>query len=138
MRNTFIAIITLAFLNTILMGCARIQIEGALNSYQEVRGSIKLGDRLENVIPKLNQAMQTLSLYQMKQPEQYLKKGVRVEIHYARSGWQSDGLTTDDEFTPYIFNNGILVGIGWTLLGGAKSTGKVVPRTTIDNTVIVR
>ena len=42
-----------------------------------------------------------------------------------RSSQQPDGLTTDDEFTPYIFTNGILTGIGWTVLGGPKTQGQV-------------
>ncbi len=46
---------------------------------------------------------------------------VLVEIYYMRTGWVSDGITTDDEFTPFIFNNGQLVGIGWASLGGPKS-----------------
>jgi len=35
-----------------------------------------------------------------------------------RSARQPDGLTTDDELTPYIFNDERLVGIEWQVLGG--------------------
>jgi hypothetical protein len=56
---------------------------------------------------------------QIKQPDRYVKDGVNVEIIYFRSGWQSDGLTTDDEFTPYLFNDGKLVAISTaTLISG--------------------
>ncbi|MCH2386777.1 MAG: hypothetical protein MK240_01115 [Opitutales bacterium] len=34
-----------------------------------------------------------------------------------------DHLTTDDEFTPYIFTDSVLTGIGWAVLGGPKSRG---------------
>ena len=45
----------------------------------------------------------------------------------------ADGLTTDDEFTPYIFNNGKLVGIGWQVLGGPKSQGQATSDIYIQN-----
>ena len=56
-----------------------------------------------------------------KNSDKYLKDGVKVEIYNMRSARQPDGLTTDDEFAPYIFNDGGLVGIGWQMLGGPKS-----------------
>jgi len=67
----------------------------------------------------------------------YKKEGVLVEILYFRSGWQSDGLTTDDEFTPYLFNDGKLVAVGWAVLGGAKSHGQTTPQTNIHTTTVV-
>ena len=99
-------------------------LKKALDFYKEVKFSIKLGDRRKNVVPKLNQVAKILSSHLGKDAEQYMKNGVKIEIHYVRSGWVRDGLTTDDEFTPYIFNNGILVAIGWTTLGGPKSISK--------------
>jgi hypothetical protein len=54
----------------------------------------------------------------------YKKEGILVDILYFRSGWNSDGLTTDDEFTPYIFNDGKLVAVGWQFIGGKKSQGQ--------------
>jgi hypothetical protein len=39
-----------------------------------------------------------------------------------RTGWVSDGLTTDDEFTPYVFTDEVLTSIGWVALGGPKTT----------------
>jgi hypothetical protein len=51
-----------------------------------------------------------------------------------RSARQPDGLTTDDEFTPYIFNDGRLVGIGWQVLGGPKTQGQATSDTYIQNT----
>ena len=50
-----------------------------------------------------------------------------------RTGRQPDGLTTDDEFTPYIFNNGKLVGIGWHLIGGPKTQGQAADTYKITN-----
>ena len=47
----------------------------------------------------------------------------RYYVHYHRTGWTSDGLLTDDELTPYVFKNDVLVSIGWQALGGVKTTG---------------
>lgn len=72
-----------------------------------------------------------------KAPESYKKGDYIIEIYYFRSGWQPDGLTTDDEFTPYVFTNRILTSIGWTALGGARTQGQVVPQTNIQHTTVV-
>jgi hypothetical protein len=45
------------------------------------------------------------------------------------------GFVTDDEFTPYIFNDGKLVAVGWQTLGGIKSQGQA--RSNNTNTTIV-
>ncbi len=41
------------------------------------------------------------------------------------------GFVTDDEFTPYIFNDGKLVAVGWQTLGGIKSQGQAKDVTTV-------
>ena len=74
---------------------------------------------------------------EIKQPDRYVKDGVNVEIIYFRSGWQPDGLVTDDEFTPYLFNDGKLVAIGWAILGGAKSRGQAGTTVNVYNSTIV-
>jgi len=51
-----------------------------------------------------------------------------------RSARQPDGLTTDDEFTPYIFNDERLVRIGWQVLGGPKALGQATSDTYIQHT----
>ena len=55
-----------------------------------------------------------------------------VDIYYFRTLRQPDGLTTDDEFTPYVLNNDVLVAIGWTSIGGANSQGQTVPQTNVQ------
>ena len=67
-----------------------------------------------------------------KSPEKYIKNGVTVEIHFIRSSRQPDNRTTDDEFVPYLFNDGKLVGIGWILLGGPTTRGQKTPKINIQ------
>ncbi len=64
--------------------------------------------------------------------DQYLENGVPFYIHYQRTGWVEDGMKTDDEFTPYIFADSTLVAIGWTVLGGAKSSGDAIAAAAIN------
>ncbi len=103
-----------------LTGC----IDIAISRHEKISSSIELGDSIKSVLPKLNNAMRGLSSDRKKRSDQYIKRGVRVEIHYARSLRQPDDLTTDDEFTPYVFNDGVLVAIGWRTIGGVKSQGQ--------------
>ncbi|MEA1884020.1 MAG: DUF3192 domain-containing protein [Thermotogota bacterium] len=93
----------------------------------------------QQVLEILAPTQRRLTNTEIKHPDRYIKDGVNVEILYFRSGWQPDGLTTDDEFTPYLFNNGKLVAIGWVTLGGPKSQGRATSTTniSIQNSTIV-
>ena len=118
-------------------GCAMVQISPAISSYQKEATKVKLGDSKEKVLGILMPTQKTLSARGKKAPESYRKGNDTIEIYYFRSGWTSDGLTTDDEFTPYAFTNGILTSIGWVALGGEKTHGQVIPETNIQQTTIV-
>lgn len=100
-----------------------IGVPAAISKYANTAPQITLGDSKEKVMSLLVKVEKNLQLEQKKRPEIYFSKGKVVEILYCRSGWQRDGLTTDDEFTPYVFENGILVAIGWESLGGPKTSG---------------
>lgn len=88
---------------------------------------VSLGMSKGQVQEILNPTQAGLPTSHIKQPDRYMKESVAVDILYYRSGWQEDGLSTDDEYSPYIFNDDKLVGIGWTILGGPKTQGQVVP-----------
>jgi hypothetical protein len=114
-----------------LVGCVTTKWEMTVNDYNEKAGLVDLGMTTAKVTEILKPTQYRLKNTEIKQPDRYLKDGVKVEIIYFRSGWQSDGLTTDDEFTPYIFNDGKLVAIGWATLGGPKSQGQATSDTYI-------
>ena len=104
-----------------------------------VVNSVELGMSKQQISEVLGPTQARLRNTEIKQPDRYVKNGVSVEIIYFRSGWQSDGITTDDEFTPYLFNDGKLVAIGWATLGGPKSQGQARSTTTVNvqNSAIV-
>ena len=62
-----------------------------------------------------------------KLPRFYLDNGSLVQIYYFRSSRIRDDRVTDDEFTPYIFRDGVLTSIGWRVLGGPNSFSSPPP-----------
>ena len=121
----------------LLCGCGHA-IDYVIEDYKHAANYVSLGDSKEKVLQILSPSQAGLFSNERKMPEKFIKGSDKIEIHFMRSGRQADGLTTDDEFTPYYFKNGILVGIGWQQLGGPKTQGQVVPVTNVNvsNTVI--
>jgi hypothetical protein len=118
---------------TLLSGCAGMQIDSAISRYETVAGQVELGDSKDKVLTILEPSQEGLPKRASKNPEKYIKEGIKVEIYYMRSARIPDGLTTDDEFVPYLFNDGKLVGIGWQVLGGPKTQGKATSDIYINN-----
>ena len=122
------------FITVFLAGCVGMQIDSAISKYEAVANQIDLGDSKEKALSILLPTQAGVPNSSRKNPEKYIKENVKVEIYYMRSGRQPDGLTTDDEFIPYLFNDGKLVGIGWQVLGGPKTQGQATSDTYISNT----
>jgi len=127
--------IYLALPISLLFGCSSIpeippitpigKINYAVKDFNSKRAMVSLGDTKDSVLGQLLPG-QRMKAEHSKAPEAYTTaNGDKVEIFFLRSGKQPDGLTTDDEFTPFVFTNGILTAIGWHSLGGPHSTGKV-------------
>ena len=114
-----------------LSGCEGVS--SSIRKYYAVADQVQLGDSKEKVFEILMPTQERLPFDEMKPADSYMEGKDFMEIHYFRSGRQPDNLTTDDEFTPYIFKNGVLIAIGWKTLGGPKSFGKVVPPANITN-----
>lgn len=114
----------LAFLVLMLAGCSNMHIRQAINEHDQMTGQIELGDSKEAVLAILQPIQAKVPYGEQKRAERFMEKDVLVEIYYARSAIYHDGLVTDDEFTPYVFHDGVLVGIGWQALGGPKTQGQ--------------
>jgi len=114
-----------------------IQISSAMTEYRQAAPSVRLGDPKDRVVAILEPTQKNLNARQRKSPDSYLDGNATIDIYYFRSGWQSDGLTTDDEFTPYVFRDGKLIAIGWAALGGPKSQGQAVPQFNVQQHVTV-
>ncbi len=118
----------------LLAGCAGLvsPYQQTVDDYMAAYPQVELGMNKVQIAEILTASQSRLSSSEIKQPDRYMKDGVAIDIIYYRSGWQSDGITTDDEFTPYLFNDNKLVAIGWHAIGGAKSQGQATD--TINNT----
>ena len=139
MRHFLKMLVALLALLTV-SACAGVQIDMSIAKYNAVADRVQLGDSRNKVLSILNSTQEGIPHKNRKNPDKYIKNNVLVEIYYFRTGRQPDNLTTDDEFTPYLFNDGKLVAIGWQVLGGPKSVGQVIqpaPVTTIQQTTIV-
>ncbi len=124
----------------VLLGCAGtvVHIDRAIRAHDQASKHVDLGGSKQDVLALLEPTQEGLTPSGRKPPDRYIKDGVAVDIYYYRSRRQPDGLTTDDEFTPYVFNDGKLVAIGWASIGGPKSVGQAtddtfiyIPQTTI-------
>lgn len=111
-------IFTGIFLALALSACAGSEIDRSAANYDEVKDQVSLGDSKQQVLALLEPGQANLDPRWQKVPDRYVDGNATVEVYYFRSSYQSDGLVTDDQYTPYIFRNGILVGIGWAMLRG--------------------
>lgn len=109
------------------------EITRALEHYHHNAPKIRIGDSKEAVLHTLHPRqlkygesswdwlLGDVVTKLTKEPKFYLDKGILVQIYYVRSSWFRDGRVTDNEFTPYIFRDGVLTSIGWRVLGGPAS-----------------
>ena len=114
----------------VMTGCAPawyVQITQSIDEYNAVAHRVRLGDTIDTVRSILDPSQMSLATLTRarKQADYYMQDNKSIAILYYRSGLQGDGLTTDDEFTPYVFADGQLVSIGWRTLGGPVSIGQV-------------
>lgn len=125
--------------NIIILFCiifctaCRSKFNTIISDYTLKSQEIKLGFTTKQVIDILEPTQKELSVLERKSKEAFTKNGKHVEIYFYRSGWQNDGILTDDEFTPYIFEDGVLVAIGWTNLGGPKTQGQSRPEINVNH-----
>lgn len=113
--------VIITVLATMLMaGCVGKQIDEAVNGYEPAADQVAVGNSRDEVLAILLPTQQNPPIRTTNQTA----GGVVVEIYYMRSGRQADDLTTDDEITPYVFRDGILVSIGWNMIGKPKSRGR--------------
>lgn len=115
----------------LLAGCDA-SVSKAIALYHAEAGRIQIGDSKEKVLGMLAYTQDGLSPGQRKAPEMFVKDGRKTEIYYFRTLSQGDSLLTDDEFTPYVFEDEKLVAIGWAYLGGPKTQAHPVPETRIE------
>jgi hypothetical protein len=107
-----------------LSACTTNEINRSVANYDEVKDQVKPGDSKQRVLALLEPTQANLDAQWKKVPDTYIDGDSTVEVYYFRSSYRSEGLVTDDQYTPYIFRDGILVGIGWAMLRGPMATAE--------------
>jgi hypothetical protein len=120
----------------LLAGCALEQaskdytisrIDEAVARYKTESAKVKLGDSRDKVLALLEPTQFELESNEIKAPVALEgdigTTGDRVVVvHFFRSARHADeapdarGLPPDDDFTPYIFTDDVLTGVGWASL----------------------
>jgi len=108
-----------------LIGCAPNSVtQNAVASYKSVTSQISIGDQRDYVLAILEKNQQGIPAHFKRSPERYLSYGYQVEIHFVRTGLDSGGSNYDDDFTPYVFKNDVLVSVGWTYVSKTEFLDK--------------
>lgn len=132
LRSQFVGFVIL-FSAVVLSGCNKVS--KSISAFHSAAPQIQLGMTKAQVLAILEPTQTELSLKDRKAPEQYRQDGKLVEIYFFLSYSNFDEVRTDDEFTPYIFHDGLLQAIGWTAIGGPKTQGTPRP---VQNITIIR
>ena len=96
----------------------------AVEDYKTAYSKISIGDARGHVLGILDTSQQGIPLRFRKRPERYLSYGEQVEIHFVRTGLESGISNHDDDYTPFVFKNDVLVSIGWTYVSKTEFLNK--------------
>lgn len=103
------------------------RIDEAIGRYKAEAAKVKLGDSRDKVLARLEPTQFELESNEIKAPvalegEIGSTGDHVVVVHFFRSARHADeapdakGLPPDDNFTPYIFTDDVLTGVGWPSL----------------------
>lgn len=143
MKTAHIAcLLFLGMAAALLDGCEAIQqasrertaarMDEAIARYQAAAAKVHQGDSKEKVLGLLQPTQFELQSNEVKPPEAIPTQtdsgqDSLVEIYFFRSSRHADEAGTDaqgfplaDNFTPYVFTDGVLTDIGWTALLSLK------------------
>ena len=113
-KNCIHRFIILLVVGSGVAGCApSMTTQRAVEDYPVLASTVSIGDAKEYVLSILQSNQDLIPAHFRKRHEQYLSYGETVEIHFARTDLASGIANSDEDFTPYVFRNDILVSVGW-------------------------
>lgn len=103
------------------------RIDEAIARYRAEAAKVKLGDPKDKVLARLQPTQFELESNEIKGPQAFPTETDNgadsfIEVHFFRSARYTDeapdrnGRPPDDDFTPYIFTDDVLTGVGWNTL----------------------
>ena len=98
------------------------ELDTAMVHFREEVGKIRIGDSKNTVLSVLLPTQSRLLRKWQKPPRSYDEGNHLLEIYYIRTNLVPDGDVTDDEFTPFIFRDRVLVSIGWRMIHGGPGS----------------
>lgn len=129
--KTFVYMLAICFCAMQMAGCQYGQVQlpalnpvaavkqyhanHAVSLHKEVQVTILLGESLESFLGKIKQAYESLPPSLARSPSRIIINGKNVEVHFVRSSNNIYSLE-DDQYTPYLFENGKLIATGWSSL----------------------
>lgn len=118
------------------LGCSS-RYDLTVRDYVSAASTIRLGSTKSEVSRTLEPTQRRLPATERLQPEMYTDADVLTEIVYFRS--RNSGGSAFEQFTPYVFEDGRLVAVGWTALGrrdGVRRAGLVRARAYSVTTIL--
>lgn len=112
-----------------LTGCSANQkVEDTVTAYDDAASKVQMGDLTSDVLAILEptQIDAHAKKWETKH-DSFNNHGTTIDIYYFRSSQPENGLTTEDQYTPYIFKDGRLAGIGWGMIREQEVNGYEVP-----------
>jgi hypothetical protein len=86
-------------------------------AYRSAAASVGVGDPKGEVLRALLPTQAGIDPKSERAPESFVRAdGVRVDIYYLRSNFQPGGRIDRSDYTPYVFNDDVLVSVGWEAL----------------------
>jgi len=112
-KNCIHRFIILLVVGSGVAGCApSMTTQRAVEDYPVLASTVSIGDAKEYVLSILQSNQDLIPAHFRRRHEQYLSYGETVEIHFARTDLASGITNSDEDFTPYVFRNDILVSVG--------------------------
>jgi hypothetical protein len=98
-------------------GCAKLQIDNAIERYEAVRDQVKIGASKDQALSILLPTQETLPAKFRHASDSFTVGDKLVEIIYMRFARTAFVRAPLRNFTPYVFLDGKLIIIGWTAWG---------------------
>jgi outer membrane murein-binding lipoprotein Lpp len=112
-----------------LAGCSANQkIDDTVTAFDNAESKVHMGDLTSDVLAILEptQIDAHAKKWETKH-DSFNNNGTTIDIYYFRSSAPNNGLTAEDEYTPYVFKDGRLAGIGWGMIREQEVNGYEVP-----------
>ena len=108
----------------VLSGCGPAYRSAMHGAFEEGQQAVYVGMDKSEFDRAMSKTMDKTHGSHRRSPDVCRRNGMVYEVVYVRTGFAypyTDGVNTDDEYTPYLFQDDTLIGYGWAAVGGKKT-----------------